>query len=405
MSATTNDFLASLALEVAEAKERKPAINLPIQVISYDNDTVIGTSLLSGEQVRVSLAEDKGAATRKNKRTSIEDRADTFSNRHVAPGALMVIERAYKQDDGTYKGFWTQAITHKPEEGFINNVNMNITYHEGDGKGKKPSIMTTFFTKNADHIHKVNSVEDLQNALQRTLAISVPAITPTAMIRISTNGEGMELHTISLKNKVTDVNGQKSYEFEPAKDAINRMMKERIGAVVTAIFNRADVGQATIEVIKGGTCFAPATQVGKVFNMATGKLIETAPNGNDTDAAVMNRMFSGTTTNPKTGEPQPVKLFADGIVCFSTAKPSQANPDGFLYQRYAKPIENSPKLVVAGNLESPNFKPNSTFIVETKESLDNTAPEDDELGISGADADAAREIDALMSNSPTGMKM
>ena len=46
MSATTNDFLASLALEVAEAKERKPAINLPIQVISYDNDTVIGTSLL-----------------------------------------------------------------------------------------------------------------------------------------------------------------------------------------------------------------------------------------------------------------------------------------------------------------------------------------------------------------------
>lgn len=405
MSVHENDLLSSLAMEVAEAKARVPAINLPIQVVSYEGDVVTGLNVLTHETVKVSLLDDKGAATRSNPRTSIQDRADPASNRHVAPGGLMVIERAYKQDDGTYKGFWTQAISHKPERGFINNVYMNLSYHEGNGKDKEPSIMTTFFSKNQENIHRVSNLNELKQALQTVLQPSVPSIIPTALIRLTMNGAGVELNTLSLKRKTIEANGQKTYEYEKPEDAVNRMMNDRIGGVLKNLFARPDVAQGSIEVFKGGISFAPGPQVKKTFNMATGKLIEAAANGNDTAANVMSRMFTGTTKHPKTQEEMPIKLFADGIICFGMTKPNKENPDGYVYQRLACPVEAKPKMMTAANLETNNFKPNSTLIIETKESLENAAPDEEELGISGADADAAREIDQLMNAAPQGMKM
>lgn len=401
------DSLSALESQVEELKKPQVGFNLPIRVRSYDGDKVIGTDLRFGEDgplITVSLYDDKKEGSRETARKSIAERAIPDQPLHVAPGGILAIERAYQNNDGTYSGGWIQNLAKDNQDGLVQRQYVSLKYFEGDPdaayKPRAPSIIASYY-KPSDSV-RITNMDELKAFALMALAPKedIPVITPSIAIRASQNGRGCILAEISLNRK--KVEGQQYKVYETPAETLASILKPgtKTSAILESAFKAAPV---VIEVIPGGKCFLPKSELEKAFTDDY-KLKVKSASGGPTEHGIKHAMFTGKKGSGE--DAQTIALYADGWFGIKRTKTS-----GILIPRFISPLETRPKMVELGNIPTIFFNPNAALVVESKADLSTSEPtpetthddDEDSLNLAAEEAAAAQELGNMFARKPGRM--
>lgn len=374
-----SNFFENIGKAVQEAKSHTTAINLPIQVIKYekigDKDYVTGINLLTIDQeepemVKAFLLEDKQAAKRSKQRTSLQQRQHPNEDAYVGEGGILIMERAYRQNDGTYAANWTASITPDKLRGAVQKCVISMVFNESTDPAKKPSVRINWF--NPSKAVLVETETQLREAVFMATEAHIPSTTPQVMVRAIFNNQ---IHAAIIVR--SRGNKDSGYALTAFDDAYAIFENSPIGqAIHQAISQQSDDDKITFEVIRGGYGYFPPLQRDRFFS--NGRLIESSQFNQISEGRILKDLFQ-----PQNGMKHD-QLYCEGILGIKVTK-EKANSDPWPFYRYAKSISSQPRMFEAQYMPTTNFQPQAehyrtTTITAADESGD-TPPEEQETPV------------------------
>ncbi len=285
-----------------------------IRVEGYDtgaaqpNQHVVrGVRLDNGEEVAVSLRKVDYVQKGRFKRSEIADfAAPRKTNQHpgTAPGGTLLIQEAFKQQDGSFAARWIQSLSHTEGEAEVFQAAIHVGPVKLGAKtdeypdGRPYALMTFLMDGDFQHLSqemadvlkltppfKGDSVDELREAVTDLLADNLGV-----GVRVS-NPEGYDAMYVGRKKDVPPADAAAAFlkDVEPIAEAINS-------------------GEATCEVIPYTNIFAgPATVDIMQKNAVTQSRL---------------RQFNGESTDDK-GRTHPVNVYRPAIVAARLTKPDE----------------------------------------------------------------------------------
>jgi hypothetical protein len=171
--------------------------NIPVKVMSYDNNKVIGVRLDTKEEVIVKLKNIEQAENSKYKRPEIEDFANPKHKRYVKPQEGVILFESAKIEDGVYLSRWANCISSNPTETAVHILNCSLIFGKkkvGNEEEEWVQVRILFPEKKK----KVSNIDELTNALLVMLSPNGVGSNPVAHIIIN---DGSEKEHIQVSNK------------------------------------------------------------------------------------------------------------------------------------------------------------------------------------------------------------
>lgn len=284
-----------------------------ITVEGYDTTAkpavVHGKRLDTGEPATVWLRNVDFASTGNYKRPEIADfAAPRKTNQHpgTAIGGTLLVQEAFKNDDGLYAARWIQSLSHTPGEAEVFMATTHVTpVRHGKKTQEHPhgvpyALMTVLMDGDFRHLSQemadklkltppfaVDSVADLRSTITEMLKEELGV-----GVRVS-NADGMDAMYVGVKRGV------------PVEQSVEAFMKD-----VEPIAEAIDAGEAKCEIIPFTNVFAgPAT----VDIMGKNKVAQSRV-----------QQFNGEGSDER-GRTFPVSVFRPAIVAVRLTTPT---PDG-----------------------------------------------------------------------------
>jgi hypothetical protein len=287
-----------------------------IRVEDYDTSgakstehRVRGERLDTGEMVEVTLRKVDYNQTGRFKRSEIADFAAPRKDRQhpgTAAGGTLLVQEAFKQQDGSFAARWMQSLSHTEGEAevfmatiHVGPVKYGTTKTEEFPQGRPYSLMTVLHDGDFRHLSqdmadvlkltppfKVDSVDELREAVSDLLNDGLGV-----GVRVS-NPDGFDAMYVGRKKDVS------------VEEAVNTFLKD-----VEPIAEAINAGEAVCEVVPYGNVWAgPATvDIMQKNSVVSSRL----------------RQFNGENTDDK-GRTHPVNVYRPAIVAARLTKPDEA---------------------------------------------------------------------------------
>lgn len=158
--------------------KKSNTFNLPVEVIRYEDNILIGKRLDTKEEIRIKLrpVEVKG----ENKRIEIEDFANSRHKKHAEAGAIILFDGSYQEQDGVFNSRWANTLHRKKMQSKVLIMYSTVKFVETP-QARYVQVKTL---KKREFIDNMNS---LYTHLVKALEPKTPASRPFAYIRLKDN--------------------------------------------------------------------------------------------------------------------------------------------------------------------------------------------------------------------------
>lgn len=228
--------------------KKSNTFNLPVEVIRYEDNIVIGKRLDTKEEIKIKLrpVEVKG----ENKRIEIEDFSNPRHKKHAEPGAIILFDGAYQEQDGTWNSRWANTLHRKKMQSKVLTMYSTVKFVETP-QSRYVQVKTL---KKRDFIDNMSS---LYNHLVKALEPRTPASRPFAYIRLKDNtGEKklLSVNPLMIAKKTND--GRDVKAPATGKESVdNYLSNYQNKDLLEAVCNDPEV---SVEVIYGSNLYLGA---------------------------------------------------------------------------------------------------------------------------------------------------